>query len=748
MKNVLSVLAFLCLCALQAFAQIPINTSIQILKAEDARRYDSVLENILKSSSPDIRTRAALAAGRIGDEKAVPALAVLLGLDQPDQVQEMAAFALGEIESIKGAEPILKRWNTDEREKPSMGGTPILIRPRLTEAAGKIAAANADDPRSKDLSNTILRQLWELEKAPENREWILLCLTAVLRTKPEGADGVVAKFLTHTDPRIRADAANTLTRLKAKNANETLRKMLATDTDPIARANAARALGAAEDKDALEPLKNAATKDQDLRVRVSAIRAVGSLKDTKAAVPLMERGEILLAQSKKELSAYPPQKNELIEIAVVLGRLLADSGNDRAVKFLGDPAMLDNGVDPQTSVARFRVKPGDFEIGHSRWMGWQQFATNAQILTELATVEPKTDEVRNMKAKAPALIKSVLAFYSEPGSGDDKMSVYAMPDYLRAYAAFKPADLDQVLRANLDEKDVFLRAAAAELIADGPVSKQNTEALKKAFDRALVIDKVYDDAELGILDALYKLNKKEAVGTLLVALRSTDYLVRKKAFGMLSDKDLQKVEPGISGSLESARAKNRDQVLPYSPEFGTKLGQLLNTDADYRRALMRKNGNVKAVVATEKGTFTIELFPEDAPLTVDNFIKLAQAKYFDGVLVHRVVPNFVMQDGDPRGDGNGGPGWSIRCEINMRPYDRGAVGMALSGKDTGGSQWFVTHSPQPHLDGGYTVFGHVNEADMKVVDNIVRGDRISSVKIMEGKVPQGTQRTQRKTRKR
>jgi cyclophilin family peptidyl-prolyl cis-trans isomerase len=120
-------------------------------------------------------------------------------------------------------------------------------------------------------------------------------------------------------------------------------------------------------------------------------------------------------------------------------------------------------------------------------------------------------------------------------------------------------------------------------------------------------------------------------------------------------------------------------------------------------------------------------------LTVDNFINLAKTGYFNNLTIHRVVPNFVMQDGDPRGDGNGGPGWEIRDEINMMPYERGAVGMALSGKDTGGSQWFVTHAPQPHLDGGYTVFGRVNETDMKVVDNLVRGDKILSVKIVEGK---------------
>ncbi|HLM60719.1 MAG TPA: peptidylprolyl isomerase, partial [Pyrinomonadaceae bacterium] len=153
-------------------------------------------------------------------------------------------------------------------------------------------------------------------------------------------------------------------------------------------------------------------------------------------------------------------------------------------------------------------------------------------------------------------------------------------------------------------------------------------------------------------------------------------------------------------------------------------------------AVARKNGTVKAVFTTEKGNFTIDLTPEDAPLTVDNFVRLAKSNYFNGLAVHRVVPNFVMQDGDPRGDGNGGPGWEIRDEINMIPYERGAVGMALSGKDTGGSQWFVTHAPQPHLDGGYTVFGRVNETDMKVVDNLARGDKILSVKIVEGNSPQ------------
>ena len=156
-----------------------------------------------------------------------------------------------------------------------------------------------------------------------------------------------------------------------------------------------------------------------------------------------------------------------------------------------------------------------------------------------------------------------------------------------------------------------------------------------------------------------------------------------------------------------------------------------NTPADYQRALARIGRRVAAVVTTDKGKFTIEFVPAEAPLTVDNFIRLANQHFFDNVRFHRVVPNFVIQGGDPRGDGNGGPVYQIRCEINEVPYTRGAVGMALSGKDTGGSQWFVTHSPQPHLDGGYTVFGRVTEG-MEVVDRIARGDLIRSVQIIEG----------------
>jgi cyclophilin family peptidyl-prolyl cis-trans isomerase len=140
-----------------------------------------------------------------------------------------------------------------------------------------------------------------------------------------------------------------------------------------------------------------------------------------------------------------------------------------------------------------------------------------------------------------------------------------------------------------------------------------------------------------------------------------------------------------------------------------------------------------AVITMDKGgEIRIELYPEDAPKTVESFITLSKKGFYDGLTFHRVVPGFVVQGGDPRGDGNGGPGFALRDEIGERPYGRGVVGMALSGKDTGGSQLFVTLAPAPHLDGRYTVFGWV-ASGMEVVDKIRPGDVIEKVEAWTGR---------------
>jgi cyclophilin family peptidyl-prolyl cis-trans isomerase/HEAT repeat protein len=135
----------------------------------------------------------------------------------------------------------------------------------------------------------------------------------------------------------------------------------------------------------------------------------------------------------------------------------------------------------------------------------------------------------------------------------------------------------------------------------------------------------------------------------------------------------------------------------------------------------------RAEIVTERGTITLELYAVDAPLTVENFLTLAASNYYDDGRFFRVVPNFVAQDGDRRGDGNGGPAYTIRDELNPRRYERGSVGMALSGPDTGGSQYFMTHAADPHLDGRYTVFGRVIDG-WSALDALVQGDHIERIR--------------------
>jgi cyclophilin family peptidyl-prolyl cis-trans isomerase len=135
---------------------------------------------------------------------------------------------------------------------------------------------------------------------------------------------------------------------------------------------------------------------------------------------------------------------------------------------------------------------------------------------------------------------------------------------------------------------------------------------------------------------------------------------------------------------------------------------------------------VRVTIRTEEGEIVLSLDAERAPTTVARFLGLARDGYFDGLIFHRVVPAFVVQGGDPRGDGYGGPGFAQRCEDNRLRYERGTIGMALAGRDTGGSQFFITHGPQPHLEGRYTPFGRVDEG-MDVVDRLMVGATIEAI---------------------
>ncbi|MDR3223298.1 MAG: peptidylprolyl isomerase [Methanobrevibacter sp.] len=136
----------------------------------------------------------------------------------------------------------------------------------------------------------------------------------------------------------------------------------------------------------------------------------------------------------------------------------------------------------------------------------------------------------------------------------------------------------------------------------------------------------------------------------------------------------------------------------------------------------------KALIETKKGNIELELFNKDAPKTVANFEKLSKKGFYDGLTFHRVINDFVIQGGCPKGNGTGGPGYTIKCELNHNKHGTGALSMAHAGKDTGGSQFFITHSPQPHLDSAHTVFGKVING-MDAVNKIKQGDKIIKITI-------------------
>ena len=141
-----------------------------------------------------------------------------------------------------------------------------------------------------------------------------------------------------------------------------------------------------------------------------------------------------------------------------------------------------------------------------------------------------------------------------------------------------------------------------------------------------------------------------------------------------------------------------------------------------------------AIISTEKGTMKAELYADETPGTVANFVELAGHNFYDGLTFHRVIPDFVIQGGCPRGDGTGGPGYTIKCETSAprQRHDRGVLSMAHRGKDTGGSQFFICHNRTntAHLDGVHTCFGRVVEG-LEVIDQIRPGDLITGIDIIE-----------------
>ncbi|HYH96284.1 peptidylprolyl isomerase [Hyalangium sp.] len=277
--------------------------------------------------------------------------------------------------------------------------------------------------------------------------------------------------------------------------------------------------------------------------------------------------------------------------------------------------------------------------------------------------------------------------------------------------------------ASLRHPDARVRLGALEAVAARPVP----EALEAV--RALIAG---DDAVVAA-----------AAATAVGMLKATEALPEVRALAARVPQEPDLAEP-VAGALVALEGKEAEPVLrswlghPHANVRRVAADSLTQlTGQPVRSARMELSpeafrppvapAGAKLTFRTRKGDITVTLDTEHAPITSGNLYTLAKKGYFRDVTFHRVVPDFVAQGGDPRGDGEGGPGYSIRCELTRRPYTRGTLGMALSGKDTGGSQFFFTHTPQPHLDGRYTSFGEVT-AGMEVVDALLEGDLILEVR--------------------
>ena len=404
---------------------------------------------------------------------------------------------------------------------------------------------------------------------------------------------------------------------------------------------------------------------------IEAIRAMGRIGDAAGEPALMK----LL---------YSKGLNPMVraETLLALGDSAADVSVDAFVDFLGDPAP----VVRLAALQGFAKREDDtFLTVLSGLDPDPHWSVRAGLATILAT----KDAERALPRLTPMLTDS-----------DSRV----IPAVLTALTRIKAPGVDKILIERLGSDDVAIRASAAANLGDAKPDG-GVDVLLEAYKRGEA-DLVFDTRAAAI-DALSKYGAP-ALPALRNALTDKDWAVRVKAAELL-----KKADP----TIETAQAMRPAPDAPAS----------LYDDP----ALLNPTVSPHVFIETDKGTIEIELDVLDAPLTCENFMTLARKGYFDGLTFHRVVPNFVVQGGDPRGDGEGGPGHTIRDELNQEPYLRGTVGMALSWKDTGGSQFFITHSPQPHLDARYTVFGRV-VSGMEVADRLSQGDVMKRVRVWDG----------------
>lgn len=647
-----------------------VRTLARVLSVADARRADTaILHPAVRSPSATIRRAAVLAMGQVKATASAPLLRTLL-FDADSSVAARAAFSLALLRDTAAVGAL---------DSALAGPWPVAVQAAF--ALGEIGAP----ARAAILA--------AVPVAADGRVRSELLLAAA-KLRPIPAQEIAAQ-LTSDDPCVRWAAAYPLSRNRVPGG---VRPLVAMSSDPRVaaadgrapvpagayecapsetRAQIARALAPPAPGDSLlglaMPVLRRLVADPAPHVRINALRSLATIPDS---------GVELLVAATRDRDA-----NVRVAAAQSLsGRALAGSLWDAVWR-------ADSGLMFRRSLLESATRANAVLQAHESWRTASDWRMRA-ALADAAALAPNV--TRGAQLALPLL-----------GDADPRVrqSAYA------AIAAFLDSIPDRQARretvlGGLRDPDFFVRATALLALADSARASEVPAVLESY---ALAARDPGNDARIAAIrhvanawrrdSAQFGDSLRQRVSSLDP---SPDPLVRAEARGI----SLLLAWPGTAGT---ARPDRWYQEVVRAIVFPSLRGV-----------------PARARIDTERGSITLELLGEDAPLTVENFTRLARSGYYRNVRFHRVVPNFVAQDGDPRGDGNGGPGYAIRDELNLRRYSRGAVGMALSGPDTGGSQYFLTLSPQPHLDARYTIFARVvGGAD--VMDALVQGDVIHDI---------------------
>lgn len=677
----------------------------ELRAVEDARRPE--VAGFAGHSAASVRARAARALGRVLD---APGDALAGLLDDPDAgVRAEAAFAIGMRGEKRFLDALLARC--DAAREPD-----TAVRARAVEAASKLdvperrlavlaALADADPrvrleaaqgasrwPTTETGSAQVDRALIAHLEGPEtDADVITYALFSLERRKSADAVGVFQRFATSQDPRQRIYSVRGLVALVGAGM---LGMLDATATSAILLAR---------------------TDDHDWRVICEAVPIFKTSvdEDHVPANPLSNSNANVRYSTWRVVGDWIANTRDQITLHSAWGWIVHE-GSGALVDYESSPFVWAAGREAQMRIyARLMREPEDL-------------VPRQRPYETLLSTQPLPDD----EPLALAGIARGLAW--APGALFDRLipTYLRHPDVVVATAAIE--SLAQQLRAEhratlqelLYHQDNGLRLAALGTLTTAP-DASDLEHVEWMFDHT--VGDISPEVRFNALRFAAKLGGERALALLERGLDAPEPFVRSVA-----RVELQKLAP--------ERLATHDAVPAKAPSPATMTADELPTWARHPIVDVR----------TSRGTLRFELFPDEAPYHVHNFLTLAARGYYDGLGFHRVVPNFVIQGGDYRGDGNGGttfrvegdarqlhakgevvPHDSLRHEIGPRKYVRGSLGMPRNDDlDSGGSQFFVTHRETPHLDGRYTIFGELREG-FEALDRIEVGDRIEQVTIVD-----------------